>query len=673
MSYRSPEVRYQRNIEHDRRTGMFWPGRIRSLSLALIVFTGLLPAQVLDNHSLNGRYHFIHLLATVTTPGVTKDVNNLSGTITFDGAGSFTFSGDLGRGQTAPEPLSGSGVYSVAPTGLVSLDNVNPNAARAKIDARLGDGGEILLGSTTRAADGFVDFFVALRAPAMADTRVLNGEYTAGSLGFLNASQAGLASVLLTFTVDGGGTIPRVGVFGHAVDVAGDVNLSEEIRNVAYSIGADGAGTATFGGGFGDGSGLFFGLHDIFVSSTGTYVIGSSRDPRVRQVFVGVRNFGSNADNQAWSGDYWIAEIAIDTAGQTPAFQSYNGGLRGIPGGGQGTVILSESTREISEKTGAGGATFDIGGREPFRIDSNSRGSRGSPGKADHVNMAVGVAKDGRADAFVGVQVGSVSERSQRHGLFFGVRAPTLTGGGVFVNPLGIVNGASFAIPPFPIAPGSVVALFGTKLAPDGTDARPQTPAPLPASLSGVSVLVDGTAAPLYSVRPDQINFQLPFTAKAPSVQIAVSNNGNVSNPVEVKVAATSPGVFLSGGGSPGSGAVTHSDFSLVSREHPAERGEWISIFLTGLGEVSPAVPEGVAAPSSPLSELADREGVRVLFNRIPATEIGYVGLAPNLVGTYQMNVRIPSDASLGGTVSIEIETRNARSALSTLEIAGQP
>jgi uncharacterized protein (TIGR03437 family) len=461
-------------------------------------------------------------------------------------------------------------------------------------------------------------------------------------------------------------------VFGHAVDVLGDVNLPEEILNVPYDIHADGTGTATFGSGFGDGSGLFFGLHDIFISARGNYVIGSSRDPRVRQVFIAIRNFSSDADNYDWSGDYWIAEMVIDTAIPTPAFTAYNGALRGIVLDGQGAVLLSESAHEVSEGTGASGETFNLSSSEPFRIDSNSRGSLGSPGDANHVNMAVGVAKGGRANAFVGVQVGSLSEHSQRHGIFFGARAPTLSGPGVFVNPLGIVNGASFASPPFPIAPGTIVALFGTNLAPAGTDARPPVAAPLPTSLAGVSVVVNGTPAPLYFVKPDQINFQLPFTAKESSVRIAVSNNGSLSNPVEVKVAATSPGVFAAGGSGMGSGAVTHSDFSLVTRENPAGRGEWISIFLTGLGDVSPAVPEGVAAPSNPLSELVDRDGVRVLFNRKPATEIEYVGLAPNFVGLYQINVRIPADdTSLTGTVNIEIETRSAHSALCTLEIAG--
>lgn len=644
--------------------------RFIGFALFLIIGAGPLSAQALNNNSLDGRYHFVHLLASVNPPGVTRDVYNLSGTIVFDGAGNFTFSGNLGSGDAAPTPLSGSGGYSVAPGGIVSLDNVNPNAASTQIDARLGDEGEILLGSTSRAVDGSIDFFVALRAPTSADASVLSGEYTAGGLGFLNASQARLASTLLTFSSDGGGTIPRVGVLGHASDVLQDVNFSEEILNVPYDIRADGSGSATFGGGFGDGSGLFFGLHDIFVSANGNYMIGSSRDPRARQIFVAIRNVSTSAGNHVWSGDYWIAQMVIDTAGQAPAFTSCAGALKAI--GGRGKAMLSESAYEVSMETGASGASFVSSSVQGFRIDPDSRGSLGSPGKDNHVNMAVGAAKHGQADAFVGVQVGSLYETSLRHGIFFGVRAPALNGPGVFVHPRGVVNAASLAMPPFPVAPGAIVALFGTNLAPAGTDARSQGPLLLPNSLAGVSVLVNGTAAPLFAVSPHQINFQLPFTAPEPSVQIAVNNNGVLSNPVEVKVAATSPGIFTVDAGGMGPGAITHLDFTLVTKDNPAARGEWISIFLTGMGNVIPAVPEGVAAPSSPLSRVIDRDGVRVFFNDKPATEIQYLGLAPNLVGLYQMNVRIPAnDPSLSGTVNITIETRNARSALSTIEIAG--
>ena len=54
----------------------------------------------------------------------------------------------MGSGANNPVPLTGNGVYSVSPSGYVLLDNPNPNAANVKIDARLGDEGEILVGES---------------------------------------------------------------------------------------------------------------------------------------------------------------------------------------------------------------------------------------------------------------------------------------------------------------------------------------------------------------------------------------------------------------------------------------------------------------------------------------------------------------------------------------------
>jgi len=49
-----------------------------------------------------------------------------------------------------------------------------------------------------------------------------------------------------------------------------------------------------------------------------------------------------------------------------------------------------------------------------------------------------------------------------------------------------------------------------------------------------------------------------------------------------------------------GPGAILHADYTLVNAAKPAKVGETILIFLTGLGPVTPAVPDG-APPNSPL------------------------------------------------------------------------
>jgi uncharacterized protein (TIGR03437 family) len=323
----------------------------------------------------------------------------------------------------------------------------------------------------------------------------------------------------------------------------------------------------------------------------------------------------------------------------------------------------------LSESTGASGFPYDFSGVNFFRIDPSSRGSLGSSADQAQVNMAIGAPSGGEPRAFVGAQVNAVGEPAGRHGIFFGVQRPLLSGSGVFLNPLGVINGASFALPTFPIAPGAIVSLFGTGLAPAGTDADALT-IPLPTSLAGVSVTVNGILAPLFFVKPDQINIQVPFATTAPAATIIVNNNGTLSNSVQANVAATSPGVFSVNANGIGPGTITHLDFSLVTEQNPAARGEFVVIFLTGLGRVEPPVADGVAGPLDPLSHAVDANNIRVFFNGDLEGLVTYAGIAPDFVGLYQINVLIPEDPSLVGLAAVLIETSNADSDFVDLQIA---
>src|SRR5712691_6401092 len=87
------------------------------------LLAGAAMAQTLDNHALTGKYHFRHLsLSTDTAENIT-DLRSLSGSITFDGAGAYSFAGEQTLGTAALAPLNGSGTYSVTPAGAVTLTN----------------------------------------------------------------------------------------------------------------------------------------------------------------------------------------------------------------------------------------------------------------------------------------------------------------------------------------------------------------------------------------------------------------------------------------------------------------------------------------------------------------------------------------------------------------------
>jgi uncharacterized protein (TIGR03437 family) len=93
-------------------------------------------------------------------------------------------------------------------------------------------------------------------------------------------------------------------------------------------------------------------------------------------------------------------------------------------------------------------------------------------------------------------------------------------------------------------------------------------------------------------------------------------------------------------------GAIQHaSDYRLVTSSDPAERGEVVIVYATGLGAVEPPLPSGQAAPLSPLSRTTEEPEVTIGGRPAPVL---FSGLAPGLVGVYQLNVRIPEDAPSG-------------------------
>ncbi len=142
----------------------------------------------------------------------------------------------------------------------------------------------------------------------------------------------------------------------------------------------------------------------------------------------------------------------------------------------------------------------------------------------------------------------------------------------------GMVSAASFAESPTPLAPGSLVSLFGRRIAGRGAAARSL---PLPSSLAGVSVTVGGIPAPLLSATSgplDQINFQVPFELDgAAQADVVVNNNGVLSVQETIALAPSVPALFTVSQTGIGAAAALHgADFSAVTAGRPAAAREVI-------------------------------------------------------------------------------------------------
>ncbi len=214
------------------------------------------------------------------------------------------------------------------------------------------------------------------------------------------------------------------------------------------------------------------------------------------------------------------------------------------------------------------------------------------------------------------------------------------------MNANGTVNGASF-VPALnangAIAPGSIVALFGSNLASTTAGAKG---VPLPNILSDASVTMNGIAVPLFYVAGGQINAQVPFEIPTGNVSVQVSRGSQATVAQNAIVAAVSPGVFTLNAQGTGDGAFLHAtNYQPVNALNPAVASETILIYCTGLGATNPKVASGSAPPSNQTA-VAIATATVAIGGR--SSFVSFAGLAPGFVGLYQINAQIPAGLPAG-------------------------
>jgi len=91
--------------------------------------------------------------------------------------------------------------------------------------------------------------------------------------------------------------------------------------------------------------------------------------------------------------------------------------------------------------------------------------------------------------------------------------------------------------------------------------------------------------------------------------------------------------------------ALHGASYALITAANPAKKGEVVSIFATGLGPVVPVVHTNAPAAGNALSRTAFTPTVS--FGGVPA-RVDFSGLAPLLIGLYQINAAVPTEAESG-------------------------
>jgi len=195
------------------------------------------------------------------------------------------------------------------------------------------------------------------------------------------------------------------------------------------------------------------------------------------------------------------------------------------------------------------------------------------------------------------------------------------------------------------LAAAEIAALFGNGLTSGGTAVA--TSQPLPTTLAGTQVLINGAPAPLFFASPTQVNFQVLRTTAAtttnPSAQsatatIEVISNGQLIRAGAFQIAPVTPAIFtLNQSGTGAAAAVDGITGAFPPFNATQSNGQpnIIAVFGTGLGADATDVDGNVNA------------SVQATIDGNPVT-VNYAGRAPGFTGLNQFNVVFPANITSG-------------------------
>jgi uncharacterized protein (TIGR03437 family) len=592
---------------------------------------------------LKGTFHFRQLEAANfdNNIGDITEATAAYGTIAFDGNGNYTITGtsvDNTVSSGAPQVLNVTGTYVIGANGWGYI--TNPVTSGDFVYGAVGQG--IFVGSSTE--NNVTNTFLAIPAGAVLTNSTFTKSYWAGLIDFPSGSSADLKNALFELTPNGQGTFGTISLNGQAQNQSNPTILQSDI-GATYTFGSDGsvALNVPTPSGVSSTNALFSGSK--YVSADGNFIVGYT--PTGYDVFFGVSALASAPSGSIYSGLYYLSALE-----DGPSLGNPCGAVDGFYGSLVSDGTTPAPNQIVHERLfGWFCNTIDFETNDYLTFTT-------PPGNGADLNGYLYAIGD-NGQAFVAIGQGGFFS------LLSGVHANTFTGSGVFLNPIGVTDAASYAPITASLTPGELVTLVGSGLS--STTQAMEGGQNFPTTLGGVQVLVNGQPAPIYYVSPTQISAILPYelaTSGAEIASIQVSNNKVTSNAVTQYTSDALPGIFSQTANGIGYAAALHAaTYELVTPTNPAVAGEYLAIYLTGLGTVTPPITDGQIGPTSPLS-YADQFSSPYFglyfddYNNDafePGT-ITYAGLAPGLAGLYQITVQVPTGVG-PGDVYLEVYT----------------
>lgn len=382
-----------------------------------------------------------------------------------------------------------------------------------------------------------------------------------------------------------------------------------------------------------------------FMASYASNNVMGAPSPRFRLV-------DRSSSTTVFEADFAPEVVSIAADGTTVAVDGYGGGrMRLIRG--KHVIVLNDARRAAIDDNANTVVYETIGRRRVFATDLRSaRAWQIGPGDRDSYEPVVSA--DGRRLAYLSMLgdtpqlfVSRVdgSDWRQLTAREDGIAEATLSGDGnvafaitgdgsilrieaetgltkALVGPTPVVSYV------WPTTPGSLTRLSGRRLA-DST------------------VTIGGMAALIVRHSAEEIVFQIPWEVPPSANTITLPEGGNpyfeVAAPIVLS--AFAPSSFPLGPRSP-TGYIPvaiHADFkSLVTEENPARPGELVHLYLAGGGPVTVPVATGMPNPIEPLSRITTQ--ISVVGDLWTPLEVPFIGLAPGLIGLWQMDVYVPTE-----------------------------
>lgn len=224
-----------------------------------------------------------------------------------------------------------------------------------------------------------------------------------------------------------------------------------------------------------------------------------------------------------------------------------------------------------------------------------------------------------------------------------------------------VVNYSNFN-PLNPVAAGSTVSGYGafTGVATAAWD----TTGSMPRELANTRVRVNNVEAPLYYVSATQINFNIPVNTPDGRHRVEVLSSGNVLASGEVNVWNAYPALATRNTDSTRPGIIQNQDNS-INLDVPAARGSVIQLYATGCGATNPPALDGTPSGAAANAVLPVKAWVSVV-----EAAVQYAGAQPQYPGLCQVNIVVPNQPFVSGTVPLYITVNGIASNPVTVRIA---